>query len=43
MIDNYMDDSILKMLAKKKSNVEVVILTSTKSNIDNLDIKKFET
>ena len=41
MIDNYMDDSILKMLAKKKNNVEVVILTSSKSNIDNLDIKKF--
>lgn len=41
IIDNYIDDSILKMLAKKKNNVEVVILTSDKSNIDNLDIKKF--
>ncbi len=41
IIDNYIDDSILKMLAKKNSNVEVVILTSDKSNIDNLDIKKF--
>ncbi|MGN1269921.1 MAG: ORF6N domain-containing protein [Clostridia bacterium] len=41
IIDNYVDDSILKMLAKKKKNVEVVILTSNKSNIDNLDIQKF--
>lgn len=41
IIDNYIDDSVLKMLAKKKSNVEVVILTSDKSNIENLDIKKF--
>ena len=41
IIDNYIDDSILKMLTKKKNNVEVVILTSDKSNIDNLDIKKF--
>ncbi len=41
IIDNYIDDSILKMLAKKKNNVEVVILTSDKSNIENLDVKKF--
>lgn len=41
IIDNYIDDSVLKMLVKKKSNVEVVILTSDKSNIENLDIKKF--
>ena len=41
MIDNYIDDSVLKMLVKKKSNVEVVILTSDKSNIEKLDIKKF--
>ena len=41
IIDNYIDDSILKMLTKKKNNVEVVILTSDKSNIENLDIKKF--
>ncbi len=41
IIDNYVDDSVLKMLAKKKNNVEVVILTSDKSNIENLDIKKF--
>lgn len=41
IIDNYIDDSILKMLTKKKNNVKVVILTSDKSNIENLDIQKF--
>lgn len=41
IIDNYIDDSILKMLAKKKNNVESVIITSEKSNISKLDIQKF--
>ena len=41
IIDNYVDDSILKMLTKKNKNVEVVIITSEKSNIENIDIKKF--
>ncbi len=41
IIDNYADDSILKMLAKKKNNVEAVILTSSKSNIQSIDIQKF--
>ena len=41
IIDNYIDDSILKMLAKKGKNVETVILTSEKSNISKLDIHKF--
>ena len=41
IVDNYIDDSVLKMLVKKKNNVEVVILTSDKSNIENLDVKKF--
>ena len=41
IIDNYVDDSILKMLTKKKNDVEVVILTSNKSNIQNIDIQKF--
>ena len=41
IIDNYIDDSILKMLTKKNKNVEVVILTSDKSNIQNLDVQKF--
>ena len=41
IIDNYIDDTILKMLAKKNKNVEVIILTSEKSNISKLDIQKF--
>jgi len=41
IIDNYVDDSILKMLAKKNKGVEVLILTSEKSNISELDIQKF--
>lgn len=41
IIDNYIDDTILKMLTKKKNNVEVVILTSDKSDISSLDIQKF--
>ena len=41
IIDNYIDDSIFKMLTKKKNNVEVIILTSNKSNIQNIDIQKF--
>ncbi len=41
IIDNYVDDSILKMLAKKKSHTEVVILTSNNSNIQSIDIQKF--
>ena len=41
IIDNYIDDSILKMLAKKSKDVEVFILTSNKSNITSLDIEKF--
>lgn len=41
IIDNYIDDSVLKMLTKKSKNVEVVILTSDKSNIQQIDIQKF--
>ena len=41
IIDNYIDDSILKMLSKKNKNVEVVILTSQNCNINSLDINKF--
>ena len=41
IIDNYIDDSMLKMLSKKNKNVEVMIFTSSKSNIENLDIQKF--
>jgi len=41
IIDNYVDESILKMLSKKEKGVEVVILTSNKSNIKDIDIQKF--
>jgi len=41
IIDNYIDDSILKMLTKKNKNVEVIIITSDKSNIEKIDVKKF--
>ena len=41
IIDNYIDDSILKMIQKKNKNVEVTILTSQNSTINKLDVKKF--
>lgn len=41
IIDNYIDDSVLKMLAKKNKNVEVTIITTDKSNIQKIDIQKF--
>ena len=41
IIDNYIDDSILKILSKKNKNVEVVILTSQNCNLTKLDIQKF--
>ena len=41
IIDNYIDDSVLKMLSKKNKDVEVVILTTQNSNIRKLDIQKF--
>ena len=41
IIDNYIDDSILKMLSKKGNNVEVVILTSSNTTISKLDVTKF--
>ena len=41
IIDNYIDDSILKMLSKKNKDVEVVILTSQNCNLTKLDISKF--
>ena len=41
IIDNYIDDSILQMLSKKNKNVEVIILTSPKCKINQLDINKF--
>ena len=41
IIDNYIDDSILKMLSKKNKDVEVVILTSQNCKLTKLDIQKF--
>ena len=41
IIDNYIDDSVLKMLTKKNKEVEVAILTSDKSKIEKIDIQKF--
>ncbi len=41
IIDNYINDSILKMLSKKNKNVEVIIFTSQKSNLIKLDISTF--
>ena len=42
IIDNWIDESVLKMLTKKSKNVEVVILTSEKNvKISKLDIEKF--
>lgn len=41
IIDNYIDDTLLKILVKKNKNVEVLILTSKNSNISKLDIQKF--
>ena len=41
IIDNYIDDTILKILQKKNKNVEVFILTSKNCNVTKLDVKKF--
>lgn len=41
IIDNYIDDTILKMLSKKKQKVKVIIVTSDKTSILKLDIQKF--
>ena len=41
IIDNYIDDSILKMLSKKNANVAVIIFTSQNCNLNKLDISKF--
>ncbi len=41
IIDNYVDDSILKMLSKKNKNVDVIIVTSVNCKITKLDINKF--
>ena len=41
IIDNYIDDTILDLISKKNKNVEVIILTSNRSNISQQDLQKF--
>lgn len=41
IIDNYIDDTILEILTKKNINVHVILVTSTKCNINKLDVNKF--
>ncbi|MBO4816349.1 MAG: ORF6N domain-containing protein [Clostridia bacterium] len=41
IIDNYLDDTILKMIQKKNKNVEVILLTSQNCSLTKLDIRKF--
>ena len=41
IIDNYVDERVLKMLTKKNKTVEIIIITSNKSTIQNIDIQKF--
>ena len=41
LIDNYIDDSVLTFLTKRRKNVRVIILTKYISNQRALDIKKF--
>jgi len=41
IIDNYIDDTVLTHLAKRRENVTVVILTKTISKHLMLDVKKF--
>ncbi|MCM1053224.1 MAG: hypothetical protein NC483_04555 [Ruminococcus sp.] len=41
IIDNYIDESILKMFGKKKKDVKVILITSNNTKINNIDIEKF--
>lgn len=41
IIDNYIDESVLKILSKKNKKVEVIILTLPNSKLMKLDITKF--
>lgn len=41
IIDNYIDDSVLKMLVKKNSGVDVTIISSNNCSISELDAQKF--
>lgn len=41
IIDNYIDETVLKMLAKKNANVKVLLITSNNCKLTPLDISKF--
>lgn len=41
IIDNYIDETVLKMLTKKNKNVDVILITSNNCKLTKLDIKKF--
>lgn len=43
LIDNYIDESVLDLLTKKKKNVDVIILTKNITKALKLDEKKFNT
>ena len=41
LIDNYLDESVLTLLSKRKKNVQAKIFTKTTSDQFKLDLKKF--
>jgi hypothetical protein len=41
LIDNYLDDSVLTILTKRRKNVKVILLTKSISNQMGLDVKKY--
>jgi len=41
LIDNYIDDSVLTILTKRRKNVKVMLLTKSISNQMALDVKKY--
>lgn len=41
LIDNYIDDSVLTILTKRRTNVKVILLTKSISNQMALDVKKY--
>jgi DNA-binding PadR family transcriptional regulator len=41
LIDNYIDDSVLTILTKRRKNVKVILLTKSISNQMGLDVKKY--
>jgi len=41
LIDNYIDDSVLTILTKRRTNVKIILLTKSISNQMALDVKKY--